>query len=376
MKIIFKAILLILFVSLLSGVCYAEGETSDAQVYTLDVPSVAPMYYTGESQTPDISASPLYTVDTPYARCAGVYYATLTLTDPERYKWRGTDESTITVEFEILKSYNVFTEPIRVFDISVDSSDFFSARSRFGYARFEYSSSPYGEYCDLPPDTAGVYYARAVVDETEDYYGIASEPIAFEIFAPAEEANGDFDLTPWLFLLIGLLGVASLVLIVIASRSTVECELTPEERVTEIIPDENEDDDDPQLVLTLSEDIPIRTAALDVTPERADGLISDSLASAFIKKSPSRVTVSGTSREQVSIGVISERFESGARVDISALKERGIIGRETSYVRVVAKGKIDKPLRIFANDFELCAVKMIVLTGGEAYKTVCGRRKK
>ena len=372
MKKLFGAFLLIIFIFALSGVCAAEG----SERITLDVPTIEPCYYSGQRQYPDVPSSPLYTVSAPYARCVGVYSVTLTLTDPDRYKWRGTDDASVTAEFEIRRSYNVFTEPIGVFDMSLDSSERFFAQSRFGYARFEYSDSQDGEYSSTAPTKEGTYYTRAVVDETEDYYGIVSEPVAFELFEPVASESERFNLTPWLFLLIGLLGIAALVLIIVASRSTVVTETSTAE--SSALPDMTEPDlyDEPQLILTLSEDIPICTSSLAVTPEHADELISDSLAGTFIRKYPDVGRTRTAMRESVSIGDISDSFDVGDRVDIKALKERGIVGEDAEAIRIVAKGSIDKPLRIFAADFDLCAVKMIALAGGEAYKTVSVRRKK
>ena len=48
------------------------------------------------------------------------------------------------------------------------------------------------------------------------------------------------------------------------------------------------------------------------------------------------------------------------------MKDKGIIPRDAKYVKVLARGIIDKPINIIANSFSLSAVKMIALTGGSA----------
>ena len=70
----------------------------------------------------------------------------------------------------------------------------------------------------------------------------------------------------------------------------------------------------------------------------------------------------------VSIGEINRIYSSGETVDINSLKKNGIVPGDKSFVRITSDGLIDKPLRILANDFDITAVKMIVLAGGEAVK--------
>ena len=50
------------------------------------------------------------------------------------------------------------------------------------------------------------------------------------------------------------------------------------------------------------------------------------------------------------------------------MKEKGLIGKDVLYIKVLGAGVIDKPLHVSANAFSLSAVKMIALTGGTAKK--------
>ena len=72
---------------------------------------------------------------------------------------------------------------------------------------------------------------------------------------------------------------------------------------------------------------------------------------------------------------ISDSFAQGDRVDVNSLKEKGLVTPETAYIKVLARGSIDKALSVYANDFSLSAVKMIALTGGEAKKVITVREK-
>ena len=58
------------------------------------------------------------------------------------------------------------------------------ATSKYGTPYFEYSSAYTGGYTTTPPTDAGIYYVRAVVDETNEYKGIISDAVAFFIEDP------------------------------------------------------------------------------------------------------------------------------------------------------------------------------------------------
>ena len=51
---------------------------------------------------------------------------------------------------------------------------------------------------------------------------------------------------------------------------------------------------------------------------------------------------------------------------LETLKERGLIPKSTQAIKILARGTLDKPLCVLAHDFSVAAVKMILLTGGEA----------
>lgn len=53
-------------------------------------------------------------------------------------------------------------------------------------------------------------------------------------------------------------------------------------------------------------------------------------------------------------------------MDIQSLIDKKIVSRSVGYVKVLARGTLDKPLTVKAQDFSLDAVKMIVMTGGAA----------
>lgn len=108
----------------------------------------------------------------------------------------------------------------------------------------------------------------------------------------------------------------------------------------------------------------------EIDAERADGLITDSLAKSLINREGEIIYTRGSEKEIINVELLSKNFEAGERVDVNSLKKKGLISPETAYIKVLGGGKIDKPLMVFANDFSLSAVKMIALTGGKVTKVV------
>ena len=107
---------------------------------------------------------------------------------------------------------------------------------------------------------------------------------------------------------------------------------------------------------------------LDVDADRADMLITDSLAKTLIKKNDETIYTDGNARGIINLDTISDNFSAGDRVDVNSLKEKGLIDKEVCFIKILAKGRIDKPLTVYANDFSLSAVKMIALTGGQSIR--------
>jgi large subunit ribosomal protein L15 len=117
----------------------------------------------------------------------------------------------------------------------------------------------------------------------------------------------------------------------------------------------------------------IETHLLSVDALKAEEMISDTVARLLVKK---RETVRTRGRRRVIINVdtLCDNFSGGERVDINRMKEKGLIPNDAGYVKVLARGILDKPLTVVANDFSITAVKMIALTGGKAIKATTIRR--
>ena len=114
-------------------------------------------------------------------------------------------------------------------------------------------------------------------------------------------------------------------------------------------------------------------AALPIAPMQSvaaqdvDALMRDEVASALIVRSDAKSdkTKSGI----VNIDVLSQCFKRGETVTLAEIKKRVKgFSKNITFVKVLARGTLDKPLTVEADGFSLQAVKMIALTGGTAVK--------
>jgi ribosomal protein L15 len=69
----------------------------------------------------------------------------------------------------------------------------------------------------------------------------------------------------------------------------------------------------------------------------------------------------------INVDTLSAAFAAGEEVDINRLKKKKLIAQDVGYLKVLARGSINKPLTVYADDFSLGAIKMIALTGGRTF---------
>lgn len=100
-----------------------------------------------------------------------------------------------------------------------------------------------------------------------------------------------------------------------------------------------------------------------ITVEEAHNAVSDEVASHFIDKIKSDKT-RFQKKSIINIDTLSENFEPGDSVNLESLIAKGLIHKNSDYVKVLARGHLNKKLCVEANDYSADAVKMIILTGG------------
>ena len=86
------------------------------------------------------------------------------------------------------------------------------------------------------------------------------------------------------------------------------------------------------------------------------------------RRIPKRGFTCPSSKEIVGInlGVLNDRFEDGAVVDIEALPETGIVKNPKDGVKILGNGEITKKLTVKANAFSESAKEKIEAIGGTA----------
>ncbi len=101
-----------------------------------------------------------------------------------------------------------------------------------------------------------------------------------------------------------------------------------------------------------------------VTVQEAHDVVSDEVAEALIEKEEETEKIYGNKKGIINLDVISKNFNAGDTVTVNILKEKKLIDKNICFIKVLARGVLDKPLTIKAQDFSIDAAKMIELTGG------------
>ncbi|MBQ7243211.1 MAG: uL15 family ribosomal protein [Bacilli bacterium] len=104
-----------------------------------------------------------------------------------------------------------------------------------------------------------------------------------------------------------------------------------------------------------------------ITVEKAEELMSDETAEASIEADTAHHHREGK-KEIINIDTLSQNYQDGDTVTLDSLIEKGLVPAKTGYVKVLARGTLDKKLIVDLDEFSLQAVKMIVLLGGHAQK--------
>ena len=124
------------------------------------------------------------------------------------------------------------------------------------------------------------------------------------------------------------------------------------------------------------ESIIIKEPRIEVKMEYAKSAVTDSLARRLIKDEGEIVYTDGNVKSVINVDTLSRNFVDDDHIDVNILKKKSLIPYDTNYIKVLARGAIDKPLKVRANEFSLSAVKMILLSGGEAIRVISEKEEK
>lgn len=119
---------------------------------------------------------------------------------------------------------------------------------------------------------------------------------------------------------------------------------------------------------TSAEDIEYPEVVESISVVEAEERISDEVVETFIQESERYSDK--TKKDIVNIDALGKYFNAGDTVTIEEIKKRvPSVNKKATYIKVLARGTLDKALNIEADDFSPAAIKMIVLTGGTVSRT-------
>ncbi len=146
----------------------------------ITVPQISTKEYNGKVQYADIVSSSRFSIQNGGGVDVGKYEVVLTLTDKDNYTFVG-GADTVTLDFEIVKAQNSWVEPLSAQDYYLYRPNSPFAVPMYGEVVYFYSTAPDGEYSQERPEDPGKYYVKAVVDESDNYLSIHSEPVEFTV---------------------------------------------------------------------------------------------------------------------------------------------------------------------------------------------------
>ena len=133
-----------------------------------------------------------------------IYTATITITPKANYTVKGiaengytvsgaqtvtneADSATVTAVYSATGSYdtvdtNEFTKPLEIVGWTYgDTPNAPTATAKYGTIKYTYSTAADGEYSEIVPTDAGIYYVKEKVEETDKYTGLESDAVEFVI---------------------------------------------------------------------------------------------------------------------------------------------------------------------------------------------------
>ncbi len=114
------------------------------------------------------------------------------------------------------------------------------------------------------------------------------------------------------------------------------------------------------------EDIHIETRQR-VKAAEVDTILEDEIAATMVEES-TRIA-DRTKTGIINVDILEQYFNDGETVTLDEIKKRIQGYKKVTYIKVLARGTLDKKLTVEADDYSIEAVKMILLTGGKVIRT-------
>lgn len=329
---------------------------------TVPLPDKLTFVYNGAPQSLTV-VSAFYRAEPIYKTEAGVYTLPLELVDRENYAWEtGADIA-----------FLVFEIKPRVLTVEVESVEQYLFES-LSEADFRIIG---GDIAAGDEVNISLREENGVLVAFTDNRNYSIETVGGEIIRKESLSPSAISLIMLLILFLVMLTLCAVVLS--SERTKARIAFMKKRRAPIVLATKDSVDEPSPKPCEIPEPVsePEREGAeiaLEMDVERADSLISDTLAKELLHREQTAVETNGWRRAIINVDTLSDNFADGERVDLNLLKDKNLIPSDSGRLKVLARGAINKALRVYANDFSISAVKMIVLTGGEAIKCKSTRR--
>lgn len=340
---------------------------------TVSIPIIETVY-NSEAQTPRSDSDVYFITSREKFENAGEYKVQVELADPANYRFEGSEDAVGTAIFRILPR----TVEVVARDVDIHLFEAFRGTDFSGLTE----ATLYGDVVDTEQRIDG---ERVVILSLNPNYTIKT--LGGQVVRlPYPTVFGGI----MMLIIIGLLSLLIFLFVkkremLLGALAVVRCRwnkrgilVYPPRPMKESISTTEKDERFENSENTsdeLSDGDEIAVVGFGVDEERADALITDSLAKDLIKKDGDLVYTSGNGKATVTTEELSNNFSVGDRVDINVLKEKSLVPSDAFQVKIVAGGMLDKALSVYANDFTLTAVKMINLEGGDTVKVTSVRER-
>ena len=103
-----------------------------------------------------------------------------------------------------------------------------------------------------------------------------------------------------------------------------------------------------------------------VSAEEVHQIIEEKHIDVVLEEGVDYITAKDNKKAIINIDTLSKNYNAGDDVTIQSMKDKKLIDKKAKSVKVLARGVLDKPLKVRAGEFSVPAVEMILLTGGHA----------
>ena len=155
----------------------------------VDTPTLPSITYDGEFHSSGLKTNNVYTV---VQDCkglnAGKYTIILKLNDISNYKWKNSQNDTLTFKLEILKAKNIL-EDFNIASWGYGENPSNPTYTTYGgeigdiyYQALDENNNPIGDETNDTPTKVGKYKAKGIIYENQNYLRVESDYVTFEIY--------------------------------------------------------------------------------------------------------------------------------------------------------------------------------------------------